>query len=56
MEAPILASDGERAGHLDPHHQDPVDRMLVAQALRLDAAIVTHDPAFAASRARTVPA
>jgi len=55
-EAPILASDGERAGRLDPHHRDPFDRMLVVQALRLDAAIVTRDPAFAAYGARTVPA
>ena len=56
LEAPILASDGERAGRLHPHHRDPFDRMLVVQALCLDAAIVTRDPAFAAYGARTVPA
>jgi PIN domain nuclease of toxin-antitoxin system len=56
LEAPILASDGERAGRLHPHHRDPFYRMLVVQALRLDAAIVTRDPAFAAYGARTVPA
>ena len=44
---PILATDGERAGRLPAHHRDPFDRMLVAQALRLDAVIVTRDPAFA---------
>lgn len=55
-EAAVLATDGERAGRLDPHHRDPFDRMLVVQALRLDAAIVTRDPAFAAYGARTVPA
>jgi len=54
-EAPILASDGERAGRLDPHHGDPFDRILVVQALRLDAASVTRDPGFAAYGARTVP-
>ena len=45
---PIIAADAERAARLPAHHRDPFDRMLVAQARRLDAAIVTHDPAFAA--------
>jgi len=53
-EAPILATDGDRAGRLDPHHRDPFDRMLVAQALRLDAAVVTRDSAFSAYGARVV--
>lgn len=44
---PIVALDGERAGRLPPHHRDPFDRMLVAQALRLDAVIVSRDTAFA---------
>jgi PIN domain nuclease of toxin-antitoxin system len=44
---PILAADGERAGRLPAHHRDPFDRMLVAQALRLEAVIVTRDTAFA---------
>ena len=43
---PILAVDAERAGRLPAHHRDPFDRMLVAQALRLDAVIVTRDSAF----------
>ena len=43
---PILATDGERAGRLPAHHRDPFDRMLVAQALRIDAVIVTRDSAF----------
>ena len=55
-EAPILSSDGERAGNLDPHHRDPFDRMLVVQALRLDAAVVTRDPVFAHYGTRTVAA
>jgi len=44
---PILATDAERAGRLPAHHRDPFDRMLVAQASRLDAVIVTRDAAFA---------
>jgi PIN domain nuclease of toxin-antitoxin system len=43
----ITAADAERAGRLPPHHRDPFDRMLVAQAARLDAAIVTRDTSFA---------
>jgi PIN domain nuclease of toxin-antitoxin system len=44
---PILAADGERTGRLPAHHRDPFDRMLVAQALRLGAVIVTRDTAVA---------
>jgi PIN domain nuclease of toxin-antitoxin system len=55
-EAPITAVDGERAGTLDPHHRDPFDRMLVAQAQRLDAVIVTRDPVFAFYGVRTIAA
>jgi PIN domain nuclease of toxin-antitoxin system len=43
---PISLADAERAGRLPPHHRDPFDRMLVAQAMRLDAVIVTRDSAF----------
>lgn len=45
---PITAPDAERAARLPPHHRDPFDRMLVAQARRLDSTIVTRDVAFAA--------
>jgi PIN domain nuclease of toxin-antitoxin system len=34
---------------LSPHHRDPFDRILVAQALEEGLTIVTHDPAFASS-------
>jgi PIN domain nuclease of toxin-antitoxin system len=44
---PITGGDSERAGELPPHHRDPFDRMLVAQATRLDALIVSRDTAFA---------
>jgi len=42
----ITAADGERAGALPLHHRDPFDRMLVAQAMRLDATIVSSDSVF----------
>jgi PIN domain nuclease of toxin-antitoxin system len=32
---------------LDPHHRDPFDRMLIAQALQQKLPIVTADPIFA---------
>jgi PIN domain nuclease of toxin-antitoxin system len=43
---PITGSDAERAARLPPHHRDPFDRMLVAQAARLDATLVSRDTAF----------
>lgn len=36
----------ELAGQLPPHHRDPFDRMLVAQARVEHLTIVTRDPAF----------
>ena len=44
---PVTMVDAEVAAALPPHHRDPFDRMLVAQASRLDATIVTRDRAFA---------
>lgn len=55
-EVAVLAVDGDRAGGLDPLHRDPFARMLVVQAARLDAHVVTHDPAFGAYGARVIPA
>jgi PIN domain nuclease of toxin-antitoxin system len=43
---PITFNHAERAGALPPHHRDPFDRMLVAQALVEGLTVVTHDPAF----------
>jgi PIN domain nuclease of toxin-antitoxin system len=54
-EAVITAIDADRAGRLDAHHRDPFDRMLVAQAERLDALLVTRDPIFERYGTRTVP-
>ncbi len=43
---PVTLADAEAAAALPAHHRDPFDRMLIAQALRLDAVIVTRDQAF----------
>ena len=53
---PILPEDATRAARLPPHHRDPFDRMLIAQASRLDAVIVSRDPAFDAYGTRVLPA
>jgi PIN domain nuclease of toxin-antitoxin system len=45
---PILGDDAIRAARLPMHHRDPFDRMVLAQALRLEAVIVSRDQAFAA--------
>jgi PIN domain nuclease of toxin-antitoxin system len=44
-ELPILPVDAERAGELTWAHADPFDRLLVAQARRLAATLVTADAA-----------
>jgi PIN domain nuclease of toxin-antitoxin system len=53
---PITGTDPERAGGLPLHHRDPFDRMLVAQAARIGATIVTKDRAFAAYEVDVLPA
>lgn len=53
---PITGRDAERAASLPLHHRDPFDRMLVAQAARLDATIVTRDRAFDAYGVDILPA
>lgn len=45
---PITGADAELAGGLPPHHRDPFDRMLIAQATRLGALLISRDDAFAA--------
>jgi PIN domain nuclease of toxin-antitoxin system len=42
----ITFAHAERLTSLPPHHRDPFDRMLVAQALVEGATLVTHDPQF----------
>jgi len=40
---PIAAADAVSAARLPMHHRDPFDRLLVAQAHRLAAVLVTRD-------------
>lgn len=46
VELPMTARHGLAAGALPRHHEDPFDRMLIAQAQAEGLTIVTHDPAF----------
>jgi len=48
LEQPVTTADAVRAARLPPHHADPFDRMLVAQALNGELQLVTRD-AFAAA-------
>ena len=43
---PIVGQDAEEAGALPLHHRDRFDRMLVAQAGRLEATLVSRDRVF----------
>jgi PIN domain nuclease of toxin-antitoxin system len=42
-EIPVGIAHAQKAESLPPHHSDPFDRLLVAQAMAEDAAIVTND-------------
>jgi PIN domain nuclease of toxin-antitoxin system len=53
---PVTMEDGNLAGALPRHHKDPFDRMLVAQAKRLDALIVTRDRAFSSYDIKVITA
>ena len=53
---PITAPDAVSAAGLPMHHGDPFDRMLVAQAQRLDALIVSRDRALHAYDVDVLPA
>jgi PIN domain nuclease of toxin-antitoxin system len=53
---PVTASDAVRAARLPTHHADPFDRMLVAQAQRLDAFVVSRDRALSAYDIEVLPA
>ena len=43
---PVLGVDTVHAARLPLHHRDPFDRMLVAQARRLGATLVSRDTVF----------
>jgi PIN domain nuclease of toxin-antitoxin system len=51
---PLTWADAERATALPPLHKDPMDRMLIAQALNADLTIITIDRLFEGYGARTV--
>lgn len=46
IELPISFEQAEAAGALPPHHADPFDRLLIAQARLEGLTIVTRDPAL----------
>ncbi len=46
VELPIMADHGAKVAHLPPHHRDPFDRLLVAQALLTPAQLLTADAAL----------
>lgn len=50
----ITFADTNRLGSLPPHHRDPFDRMLVAQALVDGVPIVTVDPQIARYPIQTI--
>jgi PIN domain nuclease of toxin-antitoxin system len=53
---PITAVDATAAARLPLHHRDPFDRMLIAQAQRLGAIVVTRDRALSAYEIDLLPA
>ena len=51
---PLTWLDTEAANTLPQHHKDPMDRMLIAQALRRGMTIITDDGVFAAYGVKTL--
>ena len=47
LELPVTFRHAERVTGLPPHHRDPFDRVLVAQAAVEELTLVTRDPVFA---------
>jgi len=43
VELPLKYAHGEQMHQLPLHHQDPFDRMLVAQAIQEGLTLITHD-------------
>jgi PIN domain nuclease of toxin-antitoxin system len=46
VELPVGSRHAWHAGGLPRHHDDPFDRILIAQAQLEELTLVTHDPAF----------
>lgn len=51
---PLEWEDAEHANTLPLLHKDPMDRMLIAQALRGDMTVITDDAVFAAYGVKTI--
>lgn len=51
---PVEHAHALAVAQLPPHHRDPFDRLLVAQAIAERAAVVTADEAFRAYQAQVV--
>lgn len=51
---PLAWEDAEHANTLPAFHKDPMDRMLIAQALRGDMTIITDDAVFARYGVKTL--
>ena len=47
LELPVTFRHVERVGKLPPHHRDPFDRLLIAQADVEELTLVTRDAVFA---------
>jgi PIN domain nuclease of toxin-antitoxin system len=54
-ELPVTAEHGLAAGALPPHHRDPFDRMLIAQAKSEGLTLVTRDREIAAYDISVLP-
>lgn len=48
VELPVSSVDAQRSAHLPPHHSDPFDRLLVAQAMGHQLHLATRDGMLAA--------
>lgn len=51
---PLIWQDAETANRLPMRHADPMDRMLVAVALRLGCPVITNDRRFAGYEIATI--
>ncbi len=51
---PVDVEHAWAAGGLPPHHRDPFDRLIVAQALEEQIPVITRDPQFAAYGVRVI--
>ena len=56
MPLPISIAHGTAAGRLPHHHEDPFDRVLIAQALVEGLTIMTRDKRFADYGVPVLPA